>query len=161
MERPHHECRLLVENIAGRRVDFAVGDHESPGLLGALPKELCQNSGLHASFLTDSGQSQRRHQVDRARVAVIVAHESLAASQDAFFWITKCRSDLSLQLEGELIRGASCLVVHLGAYAEEKVVGLLKQPALLVPENFLIDHLGRGGRSRMEGAGPEEILVVA
>ena len=39
-------------------------------------------------------------------------------------------------------------------------MGFLQRAALLVAENFLIDHLGRGGCAGVESTGPEEILVV-
>jgi len=94
-------------------------------------------------------------------VAVVVAHESLAAAQNVFLRVVEGGGDAALELESETVEGAAVEVMHLGADAQQKVVGLLEGVPLGGAQEFFFDQL-RGGVDALRDVGdPEQILVVA
>jgi hypothetical protein len=94
-------------------------------------------------------------------VHVVVAHECLDASEHVLLGVAEAGGDLSLQVEGQGVDGALVDEMHLGAYAQEEVVGLLQQAAFALGEYLFLDELAGGDGARVEVSVPQQILVVA
>ena len=99
--------------------------------------------------------------VDVPRMLVVIAHEGFDAGQHVFLRVFQPRGHLPLEVKGERIDRALVDEMHLGAHAQEEVVGFLEEPALALGEDFLFDQLGRGHGARVEIPVPEQVLVIA
>ena len=165
LEETHQSLRILGENTGRVGVEHAVlgvKAVEAFRPFGRWRKETEQTGG--------AGGLQLGHHavhgggcdaVDVARVLVIVAHEGLHAGQHVLLWIFQPRGDLPLEVKGERIDRALVDEMHLGADAEQEVVGLFEEPAFAFGQDFFLHQFGRRHGVRMEVSVPEEILVIA
>ena len=99
--------------------------------------------------------------VDRARVAVVIAHECLAAAQDGFLWVVEVGGDNTLESEGEDVTTASAFVVEFVADAVQEVVSSDELAAGAFGDDFSIDEFLEGGEAAFDTCDPEDILVIA
>ena len=165
LEETHQSLRILGENAGRVGVEHAVlgvKAVEAFRPFGRWRKETEQTGGTGGLQLGHHAMHRGgRDAVDVARVLVIVAHEGLHAGQHVLLWIFQPCGDLPLKVKGERVDRSLVDEMHLGADAEQEVVGFFEKPAFALGQDFFLYELGRGHGVGVEVSVPEEILVIA
>ena len=133
-EHAHQAARLIAEDAVGDGVDVAVGELEAVhGLAGGLAsageqarepagqRELRQPARLgqqRQALLQGAGD-----QIDIARVGVHVAHEALDALAGRALAVAEVVARRRAAGLAQHVHGAVDVVMHLGADAQQEIVG--------------------------------------
>ena len=152
MESPHEAIRIVIKNLARLGFELAILNDEAVELFGFLTNAKKTENALGAHIGSGLHFTERRlaHQIDRARVAVVVAHEGLDLAEDIFLWVVEFISHAPLELERENIGRASVQVLHGGASSQHEVVTFFKPTAISVSKDAGLDDLCRGVESQLE-----------
>ena len=94
-------------------------------------------------------------------MAVVVAHECLAAAQDRFLWVVEIGCYNTLEAQGEDVGAAAAFVVEFISDALEEVVTFVELSAGAFGNDFGIDELLEFGEAEFDAGHPEDVLVVA
>ena len=154
-EHAHEAARLVAEDVVGGGVDFTVGELEAVhGLAGGLAsageqagEAAGQRKGRQPARLRQERQALLQgagDQEDVAGVGVHVAHEALDALAGRAFAVAEVVGDGGLEVLAQHVHGAVDVVVHLGADAQQEIVGGFQLLALaLAQEGLRLQFLER------------------
>ena len=100
-------------------------------------------------------------QEDIARVGVHVAHEALDALAGRAFVVAEVEGDGGLEALAQHVHGAVDVVMHLGADAQQEIVGGFQLLALAFADEVVRLQLLEGTDAILEEGHPEQVLIVA
>lgn len=98
--------------------------------------------------------------VDGTRVAVIVPHEELTATENGFLRVVEVGGDNPLQSECEDVCAASTFIMQLIAHSVKEVVTFLELTAGAFGNDFSAYELIEAGEATFNASHPENILIV-
>ena len=98
--------------------------------------------------------------VDGTRVAVIVPHEELTATENGFLRVVEVGGDNPLQSECEDVCAAPTFIMELVAHSVKEVVTFLELTAGAFGNDFSAYELIEAGETTFNASHPENILIV-